>query len=340
MRLKAYKELGITDVWVSELDPKDDNQKLEYALSDNDRAGYYDDDMLANLIPNYDIDWSQYAVDMKPPDDIQALIDRIAPVEEDEAPEVSEGEAVSKLGEIYTLGSHRLMCGDSTKIEDVEKLMDGKKADMVFTDPPYGMDYEPNHSDKRAGNYNGAGYHNVKSQTKIIGDNKDYDPTHLFTMFPNTKELFIWGADYFIDKIQGFKDGNLFVWNKRYGIEEIDFNTSHFELCWSKNKHLKEVINIKWFGIQGTEKQDIRNRVHPTQKPIQLCEWFVKKFSQENELIADIFGGSGSTLIACEQTNRVCYMMELDPKYCDVIRKRYSKFIGKEDSWEITTPKV
>jgi hypothetical protein len=104
MRLKAYNALGIKDVWVSVVEPKDENEKLEYALSDNDRAGYYDDDMLANLIPNYDIDWSQYAVDMKPPEDIQKLIDRIAPVEEDEAPEVSEGEAMSKLGEVYTLG--------------------------------------------------------------------------------------------------------------------------------------------------------------------------------------------------------------------------------------------
>lgn len=126
MRLKAYNVLGIKDVWVSVIEPKDDNEKLEYALSDNDRAGYYDDDMLANLIPNYDIDWSQYAVDMKPPEDIQQLIDRIAPVEEDEAPEVAEGEAVSKFGEVYQLGRHKLMCGDSTKIEDVEKLMDGK----------------------------------------------------------------------------------------------------------------------------------------------------------------------------------------------------------------------
>src|ERR1035437_5380335 len=147
MRLRAYKELGIDDVWVSVVVADTEAKKLEYALSDNDRAGFYDADLLANLIPDYpDFEWADYAVDLKEPQSLQDLIDSLTPVEEDEVPEVPT-EAISKLGEVYQLGRHRLMCGDATKIEDVEKLMEGQKADMVFTDPPYGMDLDTNYDE-------------------------------------------------------------------------------------------------------------------------------------------------------------------------------------------------
>lgn len=134
MRLRAYRDLGIEDAWVSVVTPKDDAEKLKYALSDNDRAGYYDDDLLANLSSNYpDFSWGDYAVDLQPPTTLDLIL-KNDEVVEDEPPEVSEEEPVSKLGEVYQLGRHRLMVGDSTKIEDVEKLMNGQKADMVFTD--------------------------------------------------------------------------------------------------------------------------------------------------------------------------------------------------------------
>jgi DNA modification methylase len=226
------------------------------------------------------------------------------------------------LGDLIEIGEHRLLCGDSTDSDQVAKLMNGEKADMVFTDPPYGMKYNPNHSKKREGNYNGAGYHNVKNQEMIIGDDVEFNPTFLMEFFNYCKEQFWWGCDYYIDKIKDFKKGNILVWNKRFGIEEINFNTSHFELCWSKQSHLKEIINIKWFGIQGTEKQDIRNRIHPTQKPIQIPEWFFNKWSKEGNLIVDLFLGSGSTMVAAHQLKRKCYGMELDAKYCQVIVDR------------------
>lgn len=332
MRLKAYQELGITDIWVSEVNPKDENEKLEYALSDNDRAGYYDDDMLANLIPNYDIDWSQYAVDMKPPEDIQQLINKIAPVEEDEAPEIAEGEPVSKLGEVYQLGRHRLMCGDSTKIEDVEKLMDGKKADMVFTDPPYGIELDTD-TEKVLGK-------NAKAKVydRIIGDGIQFNAKPIFDMFGYCSEILIWGADYFIDTIPNCgKDGNFIVWDKRVtGNEDKKNYASEFELCWSKNKRAKRIYKHDWVRFFGMQNEDSKVRLHPNQKPTKLlCE-----IMPEGKSVVDLFGGSGSTLIACEQTNRICYMMELDPKYIDVIRKRYAKFIGKEDIWEAITPPI
>lgn len=328
MRLKAYKELGITDVWVSELDPKDENQKLEYALSDNDRAGYYDDDLLANLIPNYDIDWSQYAVDMKPPEDIQALIDRIAPVEEDESPEVAEGEAVSKLGEVYQLGRHRLMCGDSTNLDDIFILMDmGRaKADMVFTDPPYGVDFQSNMRTK-TDKFDVLQNDNVML-TDWIAPAVMYSTGWL--LFCTTwKVLDKWLE---IGKQIG-ELSNMIIWDKGGGgIGDLGHSLlTDYEIILAYNRGNK--ITGKRIGsVWSVGKDSASSYAHPTQKPVGLAGLAIKTFSSGN--ILDLFGGSGSTLIACEQTNRICYMMELDPKYCDVIRKRYAKFIGKEESWQ------
>ena len=231
--------------------------------------------------------------------------------------------AITVKGDLYILGDHRLLCGDSTMIDDVEKLMDGEKADMVFTDPPYGMNYNPYSDESRdmGKTYNGANRKKSKTNAKIIGDDEYFDPSFLMEYFNYCDEQFWWGCDYYIDNIPAFgKKGSIQVWNKRYGIEDVEFNTSHYELCFSKKKHLKRIFNIKWFGIQGTEKQDVKNRVHPTQKPIQLAEVFIKEWGKDRHLIADPFLGSGSTLIACEKTNRKCYGMELDEKvlrcYC------------------------
>lgn len=330
MRLRAYKELGIEDIWVSVVDAPTEDKKLEFALSDNDRAGYYDEDLLANLIPDYpDFEWENYAVDLGEPQTLDKLIESFKEVEEDEVPEVSDGEPDSKLGEVYQLGRHRLMCGDATKIEDVEKLMNGQKADMVFTDPPYGMELDADFSSmdsKFKGSSGGNKYDNV------IGDHADFNPDFIntiFAVFKDAREIFTWGANYYTELLPDRNKGSWFVWDKRLDESADKMYGSCFELCWSKNKHKQDMVRVKWAGIFGTETQDSKTRVHPTQKPLELCAWFINKYSQPEEKIVDIFGGSGSTLIACEQTNRTCYMMELDPKYCDVIRKRYENFINK-----------
>lgn len=344
MRTKVYLELGFDNVWVSEIEvKKNDNDTYsayidgekqnaeytselslltEYALSDNDRAGKYDEDKLNILLEEVDIDLSMFSVDLNYP----TLLDKVSQEEviEDEAPEPDEqSEPVSKLGEVYQLGRHRLMCGDSTSIEAVEKLMDGQKADMVFTDPPYGMNLDTEYlkNDIVRGN----------TYDRVIGDDKEYDPNHIFSLFPEAKEVFMWGADYYAKHLP--QRGSWFVWDKK--MESLDASIgSGFEICWSMNPHKKEMIRILWSGFTAKERNEARS--HPTQKPIELCAWFISKFSKEGESVADLFGGSGSTLIACEQTNRTCYMMELDPKYTDVIRKRYWKFThdNSEDGWE------
>lgn len=327
MRLKAYRELEIKDVWVSVIKPKDEKQKLEYALSDNDRAGYYDDELLANLsLEMPDFNFGDYSVDLKEPTNLSELLDSFKEVVEDETPEIEEGlEPISKLGEVYQLGRHRLMCGDSTKIEDVEKLMNGQKADMVFSDPPYGMDLDTDYS-KMPGT--------STKYKKVIGDDTQFDMTKVFQAI-DSPIWYVWGADYLYKTIPNFDKGNMIVWAKRQSEQENAVFGSAYELCWTYPKRKKEI----WF-VRAINQSSERLGEHPTQKPIELTSKALKQ-NESAKNIVDLFGGSGSTLIACEQLNRTCYMMELDPKYTDVIRKRYWKFInGSEEGWQENTPVI
>lgn len=325
MRYKALQALGYKDVWVSVVKAETEEKKIEYALSDNDRAGQYEGDQLADLIGNFpEVEWGDYAIDIKPPLLVSDLIDQYSEVVEDEVPEVPT-EATSKLGEIYQLGRHRLMCGDATKIEDVEKLMDGAKADLVFTDPPYGMSLNTDYTDLAWGDRKGKKYE------KVIGDNEDFKPELITTIFDNfgyCKEIFVWGADYFYKLIPDFDKGHFLVWDKTLESNADAGSNSEYELLWTKEKHKRQVLHFNWFRYFGLSKQDQDKRIHPTQKPLQVLTPIIKSYSKENEVIVDLFGGSGSTLIACEQTNRICYMLEIDPKYCDVIRKRYENFVS------------
>jgi len=257
-------------------------------------------------------------------------------VVEDEVPEVTEN-PISKLGEVYQLGRHRIMCGDSTKIEDVEKLMDGKKADMVFTDPPYGMDLNTDYTSLSWGGRKGKKYE------AVIGDKEDFKPELIKSIFDNfgyCKEMFIWGADYFYKLIPEFDKGHFIVWDKTLASNGDAGSNSEYELLWTKEKHKRQVLHFNWFRYFGLSKQDGGKRIHPTQKPLQVLTPIIEGYTKENEIISDIYLGSGSTLIACEQTNRICYGMEIDCRYIDVIRKRYAKFIGKEEDWESATPKI
>jgi DNA modification methylase len=239
-------------------------------------------------------------------------------------------EPKTKLGDIYQLGNHRLMCGDSTNIDAVEKLMGGKKADMVFTDPPYGMFLDADYSSmssKFKGSKGGNKYEDVK------GDHADFTPdliNTVFASFPYCKEVFLWGADYYSELLPNKNAGSWIVWDKR-GDESADkMFGSTFELCWSLARHKREIARIKWAGIFGMEKEHDKSRVHPTQKPVLLIEWFFEKWGNEGDVVADLYGGSGSTLLASEKSKRKAYLMELDPKYCDVIVARWTEYTKRE----------
>lgn len=335
MRLKAYRELGMKDIWVSVVTPKDENEKLEYALSDNDRAGYYDPDMLANLVPQFDIDWSNYAVDLKPPITLEGLVN--PDVEEDEAPEIDPKAVSSKLGEIYQLGRHRLMCGDSTVAKDVEKLMNGQKADMVFTDPPYGIGLDIIGDDVTLAELVSFNFTWLKILYEVVNDNVVLlifsSPRTFVSVLDEARRI---GFE-FLRYLTLYKQNDMpHTWQGFLMVSEsiLLFQKGKGEFTKIK-PYLHDTILINYDGESGRDKKESG---HPTMKKKSTCVDLIKRL--KGEVVLDIFGGSGTTLIACEQTNRTCYMMEIDPKYCDVIRKRYANFIEKGDQWQKETPSL
>jgi DNA modification methylase len=313
-RLEAAKLLGLTEVPTISVDKLTADEVKALRLADN-KLNESDWNMelaiedLMDLGPDKELfDLTGFDRDLLiGPDEKDDIVPENAPV-------------IAKKGDLWALGEHRVLCGDSTDKDDVARLMGDKKADMVFTDPPYGMKLNTNYQDIHKGATTG------KNQKQIIGDEIEFNPEFIIKDFYNVNEIFIWGFDYFSNILP--KSG-LFIWDKTLG----DFKNrigNEFEVCWSKQKHKKEIIRKLWVGYNGLQTEDTKKREHPTQKPVELCDYFIQKFSEEKNLIVDLFLGSGSTLIACEKTNRICYGMEIDPHYCDVIIKRWEDYTGKK----------
>ena len=335
-RLMAARKLGKTKVPVIELKGMTEAQKKAYVIADNRIAlnSGWDNAMLSIELQDLEDKGFDLSLTGFDKDELDALLNPIVETEgltdEDAVPDVPE-EPKTKLGDIYILGNHRLMCGDSTSIDAVEKLMGGQKADVVFTDPPYGMFLNADYSDmdsKFKGSKGGNKY------DQVIGDNDDFSPeliNTVFACFDYCKEIFLWGADYYAEHLPNKNNGSWVVWDKR-GDESADkMYGSTFELCWSKAKHKRMMARVKWAGIFGMEKEHDKKRCHPTQKPVELVTWFFDYFSlKDNKNVVDLYGGSGSTLISAEKVGKNAFVMELDPKYCDVIVKRWEDFTGKK----------
>ena len=302
-RVKVAKQIGITEVPCFEINLTIDQEK-ELNVRLNKNTGDWDWDLLAN---NFDVknllEWgfTEEELDFEAPEKEGKTAD-------DQIPE--EVEAICKEGDLWQLGEHRLLCGDATKEEDVELLMNGEKADMVFTDPPYGMNLDTDYS--KMG----------KTTTKykeIEGDSEKFDASFIFQIAADS--YYLWGADYYIDTIPKYKNGNLMVWAKAHKEDENSVFGSSFEICYTYPKCKKEI----WFVKRIAQLKE-HIKAHPTQKPVELSEIAINKRKPNNVL--DLFLGSGSTLIACEKTNRKCYGLEIDPHYCDVIIKRWEDYTG------------
>ncbi len=325
-RLKAAKKLGMKTVPCIVADDLTPEQIKAFRLADNSTAqiAEWDLELLKDELMDLDFDMSLFGLEKEIKD-----IERIFAPEiiEDEVPEVDEKNIITKLGDIWQLGRHRLMCGDSTDKATIEKLMDGAKADMVLSDPPYGMKLDTDYSSMTSE----RSFHKGKTHNKVIGDNEDFKPELITTFFDNfnyCKEIFLFGADYFAEILPNKNNGSWLVWDKRKETQADGFG-SEFELIWSKGKHKRRILRHDWFGFFSSENaKDAQHRVHPTQKPITLLADIIKQWGQDCNIIIDLFGGSGSTLIACEQLNRTCYMLELDPKYVQVIIQRYINLKG------------
>lgn len=334
-RIEASKRLGIKQAPFRRVTNLTEDQKKAYILADNRLSdlGGWDEELLAQELESINLDMSAFGFD-----DFQIDIDEPEPdIAEDDfagAPD-EDAEPTTKRGEIFKLGQHILMCGDSTSKDDVAKLMNGAKVDMVLSDAPYGMNLDTDFSNikgslKSIGNKN---HTRGNKYEKVIGDNDDFKPELISTFFENfdyCKEMFLFGADYFAELLPHKNDGSWLVWDKRKE-SQADAIGSEFELIWSRTKHKRRMLRHDWFGFLSSENQyDARHRVHPTQKPISLLIDILDQWGKDAKTIVDLYGGSGSTLIACEKTNRKCYMMELDEHYCDVIIQRWESLTGKK----------
>ena len=330
-RLKICKDLKYVEVECVMLDlSKEEERELNIRLNKN--TGDFDMDILANEFDIEELtDWGFKHIDL----DIN--IDKITEgnTEDDHIPEVKESRV--KLGDVWQLGNHRLMCGDSTKESDVEKLMNGEKADMVFTDPPYNVDYE---GGIKKINGKLTGY-----RDKIKNDKLNDFSHFLNSCFSNMHLFMKDGSCIYIThsevervaftetfKMAGFQLSSVIIWVKNNSTFSMnkDYKWKHEPIIygWKKGSH----------NFYGDNSQDTvwlydrpsKSKLHPTTKPIELIDKAIKNSSKKNEIVLDIFLGSGSTLIACEKTNRTCYGMELDTKYCDVIIERWEQFTGQK----------
>lgn len=326
-RLEVAKNLGMKKVPVIKQDFENEAQEYSYLISDNEIARWasLDNDLVYEELKHIELE----DIELLGIEDFEVPeIETLDPqTDEDEVPEIEH--PITRRGDIWLLGNHRLMCGDSTMIDDVEKLMNGEKADMVFTDPPYGISYD---STKNTNSY--AGKLKRNDFDIIKGDDRDDFFKECFQYFSYCQEQFWWGANYYCQDLP--KNGSFVVWSKKSEAQRGNgalFN-SDYELAWSRTKHRQKLFEVSWSGCVNKEKGE--SRLHPTQKPISIVEKFLNEWGGKSSLIVDIFLGSGTTLLASEKNNKTCYGMELDEKYCDVIINRWQNYTGKKATLELT----
>jgi len=311
MRLRALRELKHQDIDVSIIKAETEAMKIKYALSDNDRVGIYMEQELAELVYPYleEIDLEDFKVDVGEPIELKDVIEDYAPNldgTEDEVPEIDDSPAITKMGDLFQLGRHRLLCGDATKEEDVKRLMGGKKADMVFTDPPYGCtdlewDRYPNNNDLK------IWMSITDGAIAVFGAALPRCVKALLSLDPSPERIYVWWNTFTLTH----SENAFWQWQPIY--------------VWRKNRFKdieKDVIQMA--ANTGGDKHK-----HPTQKPVALFQKFISP--NEGKSICDLFLGSGTTLIACEKLNRICYGCEIEPKYCDVIITRYANFMGIQE---------
>jgi len=299
-RLKIWEELGNDEIDCNQINLTLDKER-ELNIRLNKNGGSFDDGLIKEYFDYEELtEWGFTPDELFEPD--EKTIDGL--IEDDEIPEVKESKV--KRGDIWQLGKHRIMCGDSTNPDDVAKLMNGEKADMVFTDPPYGMNAVSK-----------SGVLSARYKTDIIGDDNTDIARDSFSLIHSLYDCnqIWWGANYyseFLPSAEGW-----IVWDKNNGGSD----QTDCELAWTNFRSVCRLYK------KASEKI---NRIHPTQKPVELFLWSIKKFNVKFHIVLDVFLGSGSTLIGAEKLNRKCYGMELDEKYCDLIVERWEKFTGKK----------
>ena len=342
-RLAAAKVLGLKEVPTISLAHLTPLQVRAYVLADNKLAlnAGWDDEMLALELQELALEGFDAALTGFDEVEIGALLaDKTEEglTDENAVPEVPV-EPTTKMGDIWLLGKHMLMCGDSTSIDAVNTLKDGASVDMIFTDPPYGI------SIVKGGKVGGDGAFGGKKNEKrgtigksnkvecnvyapVAGDDSINVAVEAIQVIATleAKVVIIWGGNYYANSLPN--SSCWLVWDKK--------NTGNFadcELAWTNQNTAVRKFEHMWNGMVKASEHG-QKRVHPTQKPVALAVWCIEQYGEECATILDLFGGSGFTLIACEQKNKTAYIMELSGSYCDVIVKRWQDFTGKSATLE------
>ena len=332
-RVMAAQKLGLAEVPTVCLSHLSPTQKKAYILADNKLAlnADWDNDMLKVELEelqseNFNLELTGFSAD-----EFNAMLgEEIDEVKEDDFDTTPSEEPKSRLGDLYILGKHRLLCGDSTKIEDVERLVGGEKVDLLISDPPYNVNYEGK----------------TKDALKIQNDSMDNDSFRQFlrdafstadsVMKPGAV-FYIWHADSEGFNFRGacadvgWRVRECLIWNKNaFVMGRQDYQWKH-EPClygWKEGTHLWASDRKQTTVIDFN--RPLRNNIHPTMKPVGLFDYQIQNNTKGGDLVLDLFGGSGTTLIACEQNGRNACLMELDPKYVDVIVERWQALTGEE----------
>lgn len=326
-------------------DFKDETEEYACVQSDNAIALWAELDLaainadLGDMGPDFDID----LLGIK--DFVLEPAEKIAQCDEDEVPEPKE--SICKLGDIWKLGEHRLMCGDSTDIAAVERLMNGAKADMVFTDPPYRVSFKGQRfssttvdGKKVFGDFSANNKHDeIANDALDVESFKEFIRSVISNCFLSLKPSHAWYFCFAQSELHLLLNGiveaggrwkNIIIWMKNQAnLSNMDYKSRYEPIVYFQS-------GGRFFGERyKTEdiwefQRTLKNDLHPTMKPIPLIEYAISNSSEQKDSVLDLFGGSGSTLIACEKTNRKCFMMELDPHYCDVIIARWEKYTGNK----------
>ena len=307
----AVKRTGLTE-----------DQKIGLALADNRTSDLseWDKEMLHQLSEEHDITPWFEAEDLA---EIMGEVEVIPAEGLTDADDVPEPPAdpITKPGDLWILGNHRLLCGDSTDVLAVERLMDGKKADMVFTDPPYGVEYRSNMSKR---------FEQIKNDDTIL----EVAPI-IWQFLNDNAAAFIWTSHHVYpvwrQQFDAFYKQTI-IWAKGGGgMGDLEGQYAlDYEMALFCVKGSPKFQGKRGMAVWEIGKDKATDYVHPTQKPVALAEQALTDFTKLRQTVLDLFGGSGSTLIACEKTSRHCRMMELDPAYCDVIVKRWEDFTGNK----------
>ena len=318
-RLKALQKLGYTETECVRYTGMTEEQKKKYRLLANKTGekAEWNLDLLALELEDLDFGDFDFGFEFDKEEETTEIV-------EDDVPDVPE-EPKTKIGDLWKLGGHYLICGDSTDTAVIDRLMDGEKADLLLTDPPYGVKAveSSGHNDgKKAGNQIARD----NKYAPIIGDDTtDTAKANYEIAKEYSENQIIFGGNYFTDFL--YPSRCWIVWDKKVAGSFADG-----ELAWTSFDRNLKIYTHMWSGMrrEGDRAIEGKTRVHPTQKPVGMLADILKDFSAENDSILDCFGGSGSTLIACEQLNRKCYMCELDPRYVSVIIQRWENFTGKK----------